>query len=291
MSKNTKTPNATVLATAAQKLVLSPYAKNLLAVAVDKCIEFALDPPAGAFENKNASRDTWFANQLEANKRDVKAAAAAIVGAMRSRKLATVTILTALDAFFYNILKQALFPAFADSNQLLSVLAGKLPDSFFESMNGESFEDQDDEDARRRAGFPIDTREETATAPPGCEENYVTLYSGFEVQIGATEDATPDGLNTLACLAGEREFGTKDIGEGLDDVRIYLETIRTSYGKMPERMAFYVEQVGGQWVRHNGNVHAVMASYALKMGEKNKARDAAQRSFYETENAKIAAAA
>jgi hypothetical protein len=292
MSKNLKTNNTKTLTTAAQVFVLGAYAKCLLACAVDKAIEFAQNPNPG-FENKNAARDLYFANQLVTAKGDVKEATGAIVAAMRARRLTNVAILSTVDAFHYAILKQAVFPAYVDQMQLLALLAGKVPDSFFESMlPNESFEDtRDDEDAARRAQFPIDEREETASSPPGQGSDYATLFSGYEVQIGAADEEI-DGRSQLVSIHGERAFGTKEIAEGLEDVRIYLENIRTSYGKMDQRMAFFTEADGkGGWIRHDGSVHSALADFALRQGEKQAQRQRAQAAFFAGENAKMAAAA
>jgi hypothetical protein len=278
MSKNLKTNNTKTLTTAAQVFVLGAYAKCLLACAVDKAIEFAQNPNPG-FENKNAARDLYFANQLVTAKGDVKEATGAIVAAMRARRLTNVAILSTVDAFHYAILKQAVFPAYVDQMQLLALLAGKVPDSFFESMlPNESFEDtRDDEDA--------------ASSPPGQGSDYATLFSGYEVQIGAADEEI-DGRSQLVSIHGERAFGTKEIAEGLEDVRIYLENIRTSYGKMDQRMAFFTEADGkGGWIRHDGSVHSALADFALRQGEKQAQRQRAQAAFFAGENAKMAAAA
>lgn len=289
-----KKGNAAKTLAAATPIVLSKYAKGLLDMAIDKAIEFANNPNPN-FENANAGRDAYFASVLETCNRDVKSATALIHTTMSSRRLSTMAILTALDAFFYNILKQAVFPAYIDQTQMLNMQAGKLPDTFFDNLLArESFEDtRDDEDAARRSTLPVDQREEieeSQSKPVGLDNDYMQLYSGYEVQItesGANEHSGND------YIVGQtfENFGTKEIAEGLDEIRIYFENIRTAYGRMDERMAFFVEQIENKWVRHNGSVFVALLDFGLKQRLKQAERQAAEARFYADEKMKLLKAA
>ena len=56
-------------------------------------------------------------------------------------------------------------------------------------------------------------------------------------------------------------------GMALEDVRIYLEELRTKHGfKGTERMAFFIEldEITGEWIRHTGSVELALFEYGKK---------------------------
>jgi hypothetical protein len=238
------------------------YAAHLLALGLTKFVEQTLNP-TGSFENRNENRDLFLVSALQSAKMDIVAACKTISEQMTAIKAPSASVQATIDALLYNVLKQTIFSVWLDFNRALRVEEGVMPDSFFEKLTVRRPAPENAEDTPEdlKAG-PNDHREAAESAPPGLNSDYVVI-GDFEWQI---EDEKP-----LHCR----------IAEGLEDLRVYLETVRTAMGvKTDQRLAFFTEQIAGQWVRHEGNVYDAINAFDQKQAARNTEKAVTQDMFF-----------
>ncbi len=247
---------------------LSKYTKHLLAVTTEKFIEQTVNPGSGSFENRNINRDLFLVDCLQQNDNNIKATCKTIFDTMNGARVPKATVHAAIDALCYNVLKQAMFGVWLDYNRSLRVMEGLMPDAFFEQLlNRRPAPENNEVDGGDIVPGLIDQREEQDSSPPGLDSNYVEI-GGFTWQI---EDENEGPLS-------------KRIAEGLEDMRLHLENICEGYGIKREggqRLPFFIEQIRGDWVRHDGTVYDAILAYDAKMADRNRQRALAEEVFYD----------
>ena len=242
----------------------SAHNLELEQLAIEKFIDNVNEPNPN-FEDKNQQRNLFLADKLTAHP-TVREAAKAIDADMRAAKVPANVITATIDVLCYSVLKQIVFDVFVAQQKAIRLEEGMVPDSYYAAFNNrrpapENCEsDQDD-----IKDFSADPREEDIPAPMGCGSDYVELL-GTHWQIDADVSLS------------------KRIADELEDFRIYLEAIRDGYGYKGDRLPFFIEQVRGEWVRHNGSVYDALLSFGLKMLDKQRTTAAQTEAFYAQAN-------
>jgi hypothetical protein len=271
MNSNTRSLRKSDLSTA---LVLSIYAASLLRTGAEKFVENVDNMDDAPFEVKSRERDTFLADALHTADYDVKAAAALV--ATRMKGCDKTVIAKTIDTLCYGVLKTSMFTAWLNYNQALSRREGSVPDSFFARYNRAPAAENCEVDPTDVKDFPADQREEAQTAPPGLEQDDDTLKTFNGVRLDAED------MDALA----------PQIAQGLEDARIHLENIRIAYGyRGHDRIPFFVEQIGGEWVRHTGNAYDALLAFERKMDASSKKKAAQAEAVYRRHNAEALAAA
>lgn len=257
------------------------YSQHLLALAITRFIDLIVNP-TGAFENRNENRDLFLVSALQKTGNNFVEAVKLVDTQMRAFKAPLPSIHATIDALCYGVLKQTMFSVWLDYNRALRVEEGVMPDDFFarftEARPAPENHEVDPDDIRGSADHREGLEQD---APVGLNSDYVTI-GGFEWQI--TGEAQGDnGREPLEPLHNR-------IAEGLEDLRVYLETVRLAFGvKTDQRLPFFVEQIAGEWVRHDGNVYEALLHFTQKQNERNKQRAVSQDLFFQEQAKRLAA--
>lgn len=254
-------------------LQLTALAIALLRSASEKFVENVDNIDNAPFESKTRERDTFLANALHESDYDVKAAAALV--ATRMQGCDKSVIAKTIDTLCYGVLKTGMFDAWLAYNSALARREGAVPDSFFAMYNRAPAPEIGEVDASDVKQAPIDQREETVTAPPGLDEAHEKLMTIAGVK-----------------LDGEIDELAPQVAQALEDMRIHLENIRVGYGYTGhDRMPFFVEQIGGDWVRHTGSAYDALLAFERKMDANRRTKAAQAEAVFRRHNAEAVAAA
>lgn len=256
---------------------LSKYSKFLLTNAIQKFIDQTTGQNS-QFVNRNEERDLFLVSALTQARQDIKKAAAIVHEVLTAAKAPGPTIVLTIDTLCSSVLKQATYAAWLDHNRSLNVEKGLMPDSYFgklmDNPGRRPAPEVGETDAEDIHATPVDRRDEVDTPPAGLDNDYVEI-NGFEWQIEG------DGLAPLP----------NRIAEGLEDLRVYLENIRMPYVPADmERLPFFVEQIEGEWVRHNGDVYLALLAYDKKQAQRNRERQLATETAYSLRSRRLLAA-
>lgn len=259
--KLTRKPNGTTA------LELSALALALLAAGAEKFVENVDNADNAPFEVKTRERDLFLANALHDAKYNVKAAADNVAAKMAGCD--KVVIAKTVDTLCYGVLKSLMFGAWLDYKSALARREGAVPDSFFAAYNRAPAPENCEVDASDVKDFPADQREEVQSAPPGLGVEHDELMTIRGVKLdGDLEDLAPA------------------VVQALEDARLHLENVRMLHGYTThDRLPFFVEQVGGDWVRHTGNAYDALLMFEAKMGANSRKRAAQADAVFARVNA------
>lgn len=254
-------------------LELTALAVAILTTGAEKFVDNVDNIDNAPFDSRTRERDTFLADALHDSKFVVKDAAALVATRMQGcdKQIVAKTI----DTLCYSVLKSAMFDVFVAHRSGLARREGAVPDSFFAQYNRAPAAENCEVDAEDVKDFPADQREEQMTAPPGLAANHETLMTVLGVKLdGDLDDIAPQ------------------VAVALDDARIHLENIRVGYGyKGQDRLPFFVDQIGGEWVRHTGSPYEALLAFEAKLDASRRRKDAQAEATFARNNAERRAAA